>query len=285
MLTTQRGLMVVAIAAGLFGGAANAYDAKAEKPARVVVFTDTASTSFASLLLKDYAPAEPVVIGERERRAVVVVISPDPDKAPRLLERLFKKEIEGCTVSGGPVTCCSRDTNTDTDTIRVSTERGWVNLGQKCDPVAFRTGGEHGTTSYSPAPSGQGKAKVVPIPHDLSAALFDRAGIDYQFIQTTTAAGAPQVLVSPLRQHADRREPKQPSPETLLARITFSDAPPRLLASHPVQEGECGGPVNACLVPSNDEHCHRDDAHWYFLNRERGGGDEVWCRLATSCGC
>jgi hypothetical protein len=257
----------------------------AQGPGRVPAARVAAITGDAAVDLLALEPAQPLLIGESQGRAVAVLIARDPAEIDQLRRRLFRRQLDGC-VPGGPVVCCERRTQI----FWVWTDRGWANTGEICgrrvgaaadDVTLAATPGRNDSGYGNGDGNGNGYQSTVtfePIAEDLAEALLDDVGIDYALLQLPLANGRPRVLVSPTPMRAERHDPTGSDPETLLARIAFGDAP-MVLAADGIRPGQCGPAFNACRILGRDQQCRRNNGHWFYRS-----GAETWCRMVTCCG-
>jgi hypothetical protein len=270
--TQQRLWLSAIVIAIIAGGMARAEVIAPKKVAQVAVVSGAAARELLAL-----KPVRPLLLGESQGQAVVAVLTVEADDAPRVLEKLFAKEVAGCNVTGGPELCCAAD-----QSLRVSTRLGWADLGQRCEPEAYAAHQRGDSTPNYPRTSlatmNEDSVAFIDISHDLSAALYEQAGIDYQLSQITTPDGQPRVLVSPLDERADLQRDPTLSPEALLAQIALVEPPRQTLAWHPVKQAECASSFDACRDISTDQKCRRSNGHIYLR-----ASDGRWCRLVPCC--
>jgi hypothetical protein len=276
MLTVRSLAALLTVVLLACSGEAWAQDGPPNPPAAASVRAITGAPAQELLRLR---PKQPLLLGERQGRAVAVLIAPTPAGIDELRRRLFRQRLDGCT-RGGPVVCCERRTQV----FWVWTDRGWADTGENCGR-RVPDDGDAPAASVAPGPDGYGDdngdettIEFVRISHRLADALYRAAGIDYALTQLAEEDGGARVLMSePYPTRADRPGPDDLDPETLLARIAFGDEP-TVLASHRVKPGECGPAFNACQVQGRDQQCRKSGGHWFY----RSGGDR-WCRMITCC--
>jgi hypothetical protein len=246
-----------------------------------------AITGDAAVALLELEPAQPLLVGESQGRAVAVLIARDPAEIDQLRRRLFRRQLDGC-VPGGPVVCCERRAQV----FWVWTDRGWANTGEICGRrVRADAGDDVAPAAATPGrnDSGYGNGNgnsngyestvtFQSLSPELTEALVDEVGVDYQLIQMAEQDGSARVLVLSRSSTADRLGPKDPEPETLLARIAFGDAP-IVLAADGIRPGQCGPAFNACRILGRDQQCRKSNGYWFY----RSGAD-TWCRMVTCCG-
>lgn len=261
---------VVMLLTALLSLAASLHPAWAQEPARIEVLADPAAEELVALKAK-----VPVLVARAGGGILAIVYATNESDATKMKERhLYKGEIEGC--SAGDVTCCRAETKS----YHLRTVEGWLDIGDRCDPVAWKKVDEslpeEEAAKDNPKEAG---AEFVKLTGKLSRLLTDR-GVDYRFAQLASGRGGPRALVIDLGKGAALSVDR---PKLAGLRDLGAAVPPVLQASHKgsTPSGGCVGTISACKTNSAGDRCRKTLLHWYY----KDAIDNVWCEMPTTCTC